>query len=339
MRIAVVGAGAVGGTLAALLANAGHDVHVTARGEHLAAIQDRGLHLTGAWGSVVALVGASEVLDDDLTPELAFVTVKASGAVSAMRDSAAALDGVPVVVVQNGLGALSSAASALPRSPAVGALAMFAASFLSPGDVSVTTPGSICLGGADVAALGIAQRVLSPVIPVAVTPDFLGAQWTKLIVNQVNALPAITGLSVQQVIADRDLRAVLTASMREAVSVALVLGIRFQSLQGLSDRMLRTFAAVPPVLAELLPRTIARRMGDVPNPGSTLQSIRRGQPTEVDALNGAIVAEAALVGVDTPVNAELVGLVHEVEASTGEAGSGFVPPAEVVARIWLACGR
>ena len=75
-------------------------------------------------------------------------------------------------------------------------------------------------------------------------------------------------------------------------------------------------------------------MGSRPNPGSTLQSIRRGQPTEIDYLNGAVVQRGAALGVPTPVNMELVKLVHEVEQS-GE----FVPAATVIERMRQPLGR
>jgi 2-dehydropantoate 2-reductase len=65
----------------------------------------------------------------------------------------------------------------------------------------------------------------------------------------------------------------------------------------------------------------------VPNPGSTLQSIRRGQPTEIDYLNGAVVAAAEAAGRHAPVNEALTRMVHEVERS-----GAFLPPAEVVRR-------
>jgi 2-dehydropantoate 2-reductase len=73
---------------------------------------------------------------------------------------------------------------------------------------------------------------------------------------------------------------------------------------------------------------MARRMGPVPNPGSTLQSIRRGVPTEIDALNGAVVRVAGEHGRDAPISAALTALVHEVER-TGT----FLTPAEVVRRV------
>src|SRR5215210_6178950 len=101
MRIAVIGAGAVGGAFAARLAGSGHDVAVTARGAHLAAIQSGGIQLSGAWGSIDALVDASAVLRE--TPEIAIIATKAQDAAAAIRDNADFLQGIPVLVVQNGL--------------------------------------------------------------------------------------------------------------------------------------------------------------------------------------------------------------------------------------------
>ena len=73
---------------------------------------------------------------------------------------------------------------------------------------------------------------------------------------------------------------------------------------------------------------MSRRSGTTPSPGSTLQRIRRGQATEIDYLNGAVVRAAQAIGRQAPVNAGLVALVHEVEAR-GE----FFTPAEVLARF------
>lgn len=325
MRVAVIGAGAIGGTIAALLARAGHEVQVIARGEQLAAIRESGLRLTGSWGDFTVTVDAVEALT--ATPDLAFLTTKAQDAESALRTNAAMLVGIPVVVVQNGLESLVTAARVAPRSEFVGGLALYASSYLSPGTIAVTTPGPTFLGGPVLPAL-YASKVLGAVMPVQLTDNFEGAQWTKLIVNHVNALPAITGLSVQQVIGDRRLRRIMTESMREAVRVARADGIRFAPLQGLSDRLLSALVGLPLWVAELLPLLMRRRMGSRPNPGSTLQSIRRGQPTEIDFLNGAVVTRGAAAGVPTPVNDELVTLVHEVER-TGE----FFTPAEVTGRI------
>lgn len=312
MRVAVIGAGAIGGTIAALLARAAHDVTVVARGENLAAISANGIRLRGAWGEYTAKVTAVDTLVEG--PELAIVATKAQDARSAIRAQATFLGGLPMVVVQNGLEGIDSASRAAPESDIVGALSLFAASYLSPGEVNVTAPGTTYLGGPVIPTL-YAANVLKTVMPIVLTDNFPGAQWTKLIVNHVNALPAITGLSAQAVIANPKLRRLMTESMREAVRVAHARGIEFEKMQGLSDRVLTMMVRYPPVFGEILPRLMARRMGKTPNPGSTLQSIRRHQPTEIDYLNGAVVKLGAQAGVPTPVSATITELVHEVEKS------------------------
>ena len=339
MRIGVIGAGAVGGVIAALLDRAGHDVDVTARGTQLAAITSSGLRLDGAWGEHTARVSASETLQREV--DLVILTTKAQDATTALLDNATFAHGTPLLVVQNGLNGVTGAREVWPASPISGALALFAASLVSPGAVRVTAAAPTYLGGESPRgrATVLALEALTGSLPVEVLSDsdqssaagadgFTGAQWTKLIVNQINALPAITGLSAQEVISQRALRRIMTASMREAVRVGLRARVRFGTLLGLSHVTLVLFARLPLWLAQALPRELARRMGETPNPGSTLQSIRRGALTEIDYLNGAIVSAATTSGITAPVNAALVDLVHGVE----ERGS-FFTPAEVVARV------
>jgi 2-dehydropantoate 2-reductase len=326
MRIGVIGAGAIGGAIAALMARDGHEVEVTARGQNLKVIQGGGIRLTGGWGDFTADVGAGELLTKP--PGLAIVATKAQDARAALLANARLLNGIPVVVVQNGLEAVASSAPLLPRSDVVGALAMYASSLVRPGHINVGTTGTTYIGGGKDMAARYAVSIMNDAMPTELADNFVGAQWTKLIVNQVNALPAITGLSVQEVVANPQLRRILTRSMRENVRVGLASRIRFAPLQGLTSSRLRLFARTPLPLAESLPKLMARRMGSVPNPGSTLQSIRRGALTEVDYLNGAVVAAAAAVGLEAPVNAAIVELVHQVE-KTHE----FLTAAQVAERI------
>lgn len=331
MRIGVIGAGAVGGTFAALLSAKGHDVEITARGAGLDAIRAGGIHLDGGWGEHTAVVDAHPTLT--ARPELAIVATKAQDAATALAANATRLEGVPILVVQNGLGGLRVAHEELPSSPLLGGLALFAASYLEPGHVTVTGANPVVIGagdGADSALLARVAGVVGEALPVEVTDDIVGAQWTKLLINHVNALPAITGLSVQEVVADARLRRILTASMRETVRIARGIGVRFGKVQGVSGAVLGLVGTLPLSLGEQFPRLLARRMGSVPNPGSTLQSIRRGQLTEIEYLNGAVVQAAAEHNLLAPVNAAIVALVHEVER-TGE----FITTDEVVRRIPL----
>jgi 2-dehydropantoate 2-reductase len=326
MRIGIIGAGALGGMFAALFARAGHDVEVTARGEGLAAIRAHGIRLSGGYGEVHAHVAAGERLT--ARPELVLVCTKAQDAEAAITANRELIDGATVVIVQNGLGGVDVAEALLPASTCFGVLSIIAANYTEPGVVRVTTRATCYLGRGDGPPDAVAERlaaVLSEAVPVVAIPGFRGAQWTKLVVNMLNAVPAIVGRSMQDTVRDPRLRRVVTASMRECVRVGIARGVRFGALQGLGDVRLRVFARLPLGVAQALPWLMVRRMGRVPNLGSTQQSLRRGQRTEVDHLNGAVVQEAALAGTSAPVNAALVGLVHEVEAG------GSLPDARVLA--------
>lgn len=314
MKIGIIGAGALGGTFAALLTRAGHDVEVAARGAGLEAIRASGIRLSGGYGDVLARVAAGERLT--VSPDLVLVCTKAQDAAAAIESNARLIDGAPVVVVQNGLDGVATAARLLPRSSCMGLLSIIAANYTEPGVVRVTTPATSYLGRGDGAADAESARiaaVLSSAVPVVAIEGFRGAQWTKLVVNMLNAVPAIVGRSVQDVVDDRRLRRIVTASMRETVRIGIARGVRFGTLQGLGDRRLRLFARLPLSIGQMLPRLMRLRMGAVPNLGSTQQSVHRGQPTEVDFLNGAVVREASVAGLDAPVNRALTALVHEVE--------------------------
>lgn len=320
----------MGGVIAALLERAGHEVEVTARGAGLAAIAEHGIRLTGAWGTHTAHVTAGENLSRP--PELAVIATKAMDAAAAASANAEVLRGVPVVVVQNGLGGLEDVVAALPHSPVIGALSLFAASLTAPGEVTVTAGAGTWLGmardGDDNAPARAAAAILADALPVSVVAGFTGARWTKLIINQVNALPAITGLSVQDVISHLGLRRLMVRSMREAVRVGLARGIRFEEVNGVTHRALWVLAHAPLWAGQVVPLRLRAYLGSVPNPGSTLQSIRRGQASEIDYLNGAVVVAAEGTGVATPVNEMLTALVHEVERT-----GAFITPAEALGRM------
>lgn len=326
----MIGAGAIGGTVAALLHRAGHPVEVTARGTHLEAIVASGIQLTGAWGDYRATVDAGPVLSR--RPELVIVATKAMAAPAAVIANQKMLGEAPVVVFQNGLDGLEAVASASPHTPLVGALSLIAASLVAPGEVTVTTAASTWLGMANPGdpddPARYAESILSQAIPCEVVTNFLGARWTKLIINQANALPAITGLSMQNVIEHPKLRALMAQSMQEAARIGLARGVHFEEVNGITHTDIARLAAAPAADADFIALRLRDYLGDVPNPGSTLQSIRRGQASEIDYLNGAVVAAGQSVGLPVDTNARLVKLVHEVEQS-----GRFFDPDTVLSRF------
>lgn len=331
MRIAVIGAGAVGGLVAALAARAGHEVLVTARGEHAAAIAESGVHVDGGWGEWVAAVELVRSIPNE-TVDLLVLATKAHDSAGALAPWAAH-DGTPVLVLQNGLGGEQAVREALPHSPVAIGLALFAVSLTGPGRITVTGPNGLTLGG-DPVAVAVAEPLLRGALPndgtaeLVLADDIRGAQFTKLLVNQVNALPAITDLSVQQTVADPALRDVLARGMAETVAVGDAAGVAWGRIGGVDAQAVARIRAGGTAAAADLAQHLAAGMGDVPNPASMLQSIRRGRTTEIGQINGAVVTLGAEHGIPTPVNAALVELVHEVERS-----GTHLAPSEVATRL------
>ncbi len=315
MKIAIIGAGAVGSTLGALLARRGQDVTLIGRPAHVAAIRSDGLRVEGHLGEFTIQVKAAETLD--FRPDLALLTVKTQDVVAAVRDNLTCLTDVPLVTLQNGVRSDELVASLLPQSQLLSAVVRVAATYLSPGRVTVLEQGMLVVGrpvGRRDVQVNQVARVLNQAVPTHVSDNIQGAHWLKLLVNLNNALPALTNCPMSQVAADPYLSRLGVGLMREGLRVADCAGIRLEALPQIPVGFIRLIVRLPIGVVTRMLSAMARRI-DTQSPllGSTLQSIRRGRPTEIDYLNGEIVKLGQQVGVPTPLNAKVVELVHRVE--------------------------
>jgi 2-dehydropantoate 2-reductase len=314
-RIAVIGAGAIGSTIGALLSRAGQDVFLIGRPEQVAAICKDGLQLDGALGRFTVQVPVAEQLD--FRPDLALLTVKTQDVVPAVQASLSFLTDVPLVTLQNGLRSDDLVAGILPPHQIVSAVVSIIATYLTPGTVTIISPGSLVIGhpfAAPEPLLPMVAEVLNHAIPTQVSSNIRGAHWLKLLVNVNNALPAITNFTVQEVYADPYLSRLVVRLLREGLAVVKGAGIKLESLPDVSVGLIRLLGRLPIKLAARLTAAKVRRtVSTLPVLGSTLQSLRRHRLTEIDYLNGEIVRLGTEVGVPTPLNAIVVEMVHRVE--------------------------
>jgi len=314
-RIAIIGAGAIGSALGALLARAGRNVILIGRAAHVGAIRRDGLHVDGALGAFTVPIAAAEALY--FRPDLAFLTVKTQDVLAAVQAYAALLAGVPVVTFQNGVRSDALAATIVPKQQLISAVVNIHANFLTPGAVTLIYPGPVLIGrpfgrnDADVEALA---AILRDVVPTRVSAHIHGAHWLKLIVNLNNAFPALTNASFHRIFADPGLRQLAVKVMLEGLRVAKRAGIRLASLPDTPAALIRLIGWLPLRLAARVVAAKARRMEtEWPLLGSTLQSLQRKRPTEIDYLNGEVVRMGRQLGVATPLNAIMVEMVHQVE--------------------------
>jgi 2-dehydropantoate 2-reductase len=313
-RIAVIGAGAVGSALGALLHRAGQNVVLIARPAHIAAIRQDGLRVDGDTGNFIAPVEATETLN--FRP-VALLTVKTQDVVAAVKANQAFLNDVPVVTFQNGIRSDELVASILPREQILSAVVLMHVTYLLPGKVTVVYQGKLILGrpfGPRDSKLEDVAHILNQAVPTRVTDNIQGAHWLKLIVNLNNALPAITNFTMSQVYANTSLRNLAIGLMREGLRVIDRANIRLESLPEVSVGLTRLINWMPSGIAGRIAAAKVRRLTTVwPLWGSTLQSIQRGRPTEIDYLNGEIMELGKRYGEITPLNTKMVELVHQVE--------------------------
>lgn len=313
MRIAVLGAGAIGGVIAARLAHAGHAVTVVARGAHLTAIKTDGLCLReGEVETRVALV-ATDDAGELGRPDILFLCVKAHDLASATsRLDPALVESAIVVPVLNGIPwwyrpegygrpLLSNdphhvLSKRFERAVIVAAVAHFAADVPAAGVVRQTAGGRLILGG-----LSGAHRAAATVLEafqragagldVAVTDDIAREVWVKLAGNAAfNPVSALTGATMSEICANEALLAIVRKAMAECMETGGRCGVTFPV--SVDQRI-----------------EMARSIGG--SKLSMLQDLERGRAVEADAMIGAIAEIGRLKDVPTPTIDMLQALVGE----------------------------
>jgi 2-dehydropantoate 2-reductase len=319
MNIAVIGAGAIGSVVGGLLSKAGEDVTLIGRKSHVDVINQNGLILEGESGRAVIKVKAEENLD--FKPDLALLTVKAQDVVSAITKTQPFLSGVLVVTMQNGVQSDDQTAGLFGKDNVISSVVTFNGQFLEPGKASYSIPFSktaLLIGepfGNKGNRLHTLSELLNKAIGTDISEDIYAAHWTKLIWNLQTGVPAITGLSYQDSYQYPKVRDLTITLLKEGLEVIRAAGIKTANVPGFPMDPIETMARESLPIASSLLKKIAESLGKVPVLGSTLQSIKRGTSTEVDYLNGEIVKLGKKVGVPTRVNALIVELVHQVEAT------------------------
>lgn len=326
-KIAVVGAGAVGSVVGGLLARQGEDITLIARRAHAEAINTDGLFIDGAAGTFTISVPAKEALD--FRPDVALLAIKSQDVETVCRQIAPYVTGVPVVMLQNGVRSDQIAASVLGREQIIGGVVMFNARYLNPGHVTYAVEGTILIGESfqeNGNRIEQIAAILNRAIKTEVSNNISGIRWAKLLVNIIgNSLEAMTGMSFGDCMQNPDMRRIGILITREAFEVVEQSGVSLESLPDLPVSAFRLTIQSPMAIASLILRLT---MSSTDTVTSTLQSIRRGKPTEIDYLNGEIMAQGKKLGIPTPHNAQVVALVHEIE-QTGQ----FYSPTDLIHRF------
>ena len=300
-KIAVVGAGAVGGYFGGMLARAGAPVVFIGRSAFVEAVAKDGLLLDTTSFKERVKVSASADLAAARDAEIILFCVKTTDTAQTSRELAALISpGAIVVSMQNGADNAEQIHAA-SEIKALAAAVYVAASVPAPGTVKHVGRGDVVLGPENEKTRRVAEVFTRAKVPCRISENLRGELWTKLVWNcALNALSALGKVTYGEIIASADAKQVLEGTVYEVLAVAHAAGIK---PTGLDDPQAALAGAYK--IAEQMAATRS----------STAQDMMRGKKTEIDSLNGFIARKGRELGVPTPLNHALYTLVKLAESS------------------------
>ena len=303
MRVAIVGCGAVGSLFAANLAQL-DDVEVWAFDldrEHVAAINEHGLRLSGA-GEVVGKLSATTDAAELPPSDFGIVATKCMHTAAAIEATAGAFANGSICSVQNGVGNEEVLAQHVER--VIRGTTFPAGRVVEPGHVQWDVKGDTTIGPFEPSPAPMAEveRLADACtrggMPTQAVADARGPQWRKLIFNAAtNPIGALTGLTHGRVVEDAGLRRLVSQLVDEGKAVAAAQGIELDA----DPEELIDHAARPDVAYD--------------HKASMLQDVEARRPTEIDYLNGGIARFGREQSVPTPINDAMTALIKGLEAS------------------------
>lgn len=309
MNYLVMGAGALGSIFGGLLAERGHNVTFVGLDDHLKAMQDKGLRITGIWGDhtiepVRACYGTADLSG---TFDAVLFSVKSYLSANVIRQILPFIHPHTLVYsIQNGLGNWEAIADAVGWDRTVGARVIFGAEIVEPGTAKVTVYADKVLLGSPSGDVpperiqGFCDDLNDAGIPTEVTGDIAAALWGKVLYNSaLNPLGAILNVPYGRLCDTPEVLAVMHRIIEEIFAVAEAKNIALG--YGDADDYYRF------LIEKQLPPTEKHR-------SSMLQDMELGRRTEIDALNGAISRYGRELGVPTPVNDVVTAIIKGLES-------------------------
>jgi 2-dehydropantoate 2-reductase len=301
VKIAIIGAGAMGSLFGGRLALAGEEVWLLdVWEEHVRTIREQGLTIVTAAKEIPTRPNATMRPEEIGQADLVIIFVK-STVTKAAAQTAKKLLGpdTAVLTLQNGYGNAETIAAVVGAERVIAGTTAQGATLLGPGRIMHGGSGETHIGelggGRSERQEKIASALTRSGIPTVGDDNVTSLIWGKLIVNVgINALTGITGLKNGQLADFDETKEVLAMAVEEAVAVATAAGVTLP-------------------YADPVDKVLAIAVATAENRSSMLQDLTGGRVTEIDAINGAIVREGFRRGVPTPVNRTLTMLIKTLE--------------------------
>jgi len=314
MKIAVIGAGAIGNLVAGYLKLKGQDVFLIGRNDTVGVIKEKGLQISGVRRNFNISIDVSERLSRD--SDLVILATKTQDVEAAIKENLSFVEGAAILTTQNGIQAENIVAKYISKENVISSIVMFGATYLEPGKVVHNFEGNWIMGrmfGENDGHITKVSEVLNKAFPTVVAENIQGMKYLKIFVNANNCIPAILGRSMQEAFSDIDISRISIAIWQEGLDIISPSGIDLVSLPDFPLERLIKLTSMPITEAARIFSGIMTNLSKEPLYGSILQSIKRGKPSEIDYINGEFVRLAKDNNLASPLNKKLVKMVHSIE--------------------------
>lgn len=317
MTLIIWGAGAIGGTLGAYLARAGHDVlFVDTVAEHVTAMNEKGLRISGPIEefTVQARATTPDALAGQYDTVLLCTKAQHTRQATEMIAPRLRAEGC-VVSVQNGLNELIIQ-EVVGRARTVGAFVNFGADYLGPGEIFFGGRGAVVLGeidGALTERLEKLHRIFLDFDPnAATTDDIWGYLWGKEAYGAMLFITALTNESIADALADERYREVYIRAAREVLTVAQALGIRPKGFNGFDPAAFLPGADASLIRQSMDAMVAFNRKSAKTHSGIWRDLAVRKRRTEV-AMFDTIISEGQRAGIAMPFTQRWLAMIREIE--------------------------
>ncbi|RKX91055.1 MAG: 2-dehydropantoate 2-reductase [Spirochaetes bacterium] len=302
MKISIIGSGAMGSLFGGKLSKSGEDVILYDVNEaHINRVNQKGLsiHSTATGETLVVYPRATKDPEETRGSDIFIIFVKSTITELVVKQFSSFADNNSIVItLQNGLGNEEIIRNIMGKEMVAAGVTSQGATFLGPGEINHAGngPTHLCMSDKHNEKLKPFVETLNKAgFEADIEDNIENLVWSKLIINVgINALTAITNLENGRLLEFQDLKSIMDDLVAEGVAVAAEKGVTL------------TFPDPLQTVFDVAEKTAKNR-------SSMLQDFDRGNRTEIDFINGAIVREGSILGINTPVNKTIAGLVRTME--------------------------
>ncbi len=323
MKILIIGAGAIGGSLACYLSSVGLNITILEQSEELCrVINEKGVYLKDGDREYVARPRALTALDDSDRFDCCFAATRAYSLKSAVTSVIPNLSEDAFVISMNNGVCINPLIEAVGKKRAVWCSINYGAGISAPGQYYIKIRGGLTFGMYGKGVPSKLLRVLDTMrsaLPISVTDNIIGTLYSKMLINScITSTAIVSGLSLGEILKGKRGKIIFTEIVREGLEMASAAGIKVPNYGKLNYKLFLSSSLFGKIYRLIAFPIIKKKYGT--RTSASLEALKKGAKTEISYFNGYVVHLANRFNRLAPVNQAVVRSVQGVEKNLSLIG-------------------